>query len=268
MELITKEQLESRSPSRKDAISVEEERTLRKGACLFIQQAGLLLKFPQITSVWALVLFHKFYSRRSFARFDRFLIATTCLYLAAKVAETPRKIRDIVNVSYQILNNKTLRISSEYWDLKDVVVKMESVVLRTLGFDVSISHPHNYLLNYLYSLKADERLAQLSWNILSDSYCTIICLQYKPNEIATACIYLAAKFLQLDIPDGEEKKWWMVFSATLEHIEDISNQVMDLYESGMREETYVGTTEWLKLVDRAKSAPNTPSSAHSTPRKE
>eukprot|EP00026_Physarum_polycephalum_P014764 Phypoly_transcript_15316.p1 GENE.Phypoly_transcript_15316~~Phypoly_transcript_15316.p1 ORF type:complete len:302 (+),score=32.13 Phypoly_transcript_15316:109-906(+) len=264
MELKTKEQLENKSPSKKDNISSNEEYSLRKGTCIFIQQAGYLLKFPQITTVTALVLFHRFFSRRSYSRYDRFLIAATCLYLAAKTAETPRKIRDIVNVTYQILNNKTLRISSEYWDLKDVIVKMESVVLRTLAFDLSIAHPHNYLLNYLYSLKVDERLAQLSWNILSDSYYTNICLQHKPNEVASAAIFLAAKILQLEIPDGEEKKWWMVFGADFSNIEDICNQIMELYEGGIQQEVYAGTSEWMKLVDR-KSNPNTP---NSTPHKE
>jgi len=141
---------------------------------------------------------------------------------------------------------------------------MESAVLRTLAFDLSISHPHNYLLNYLYSLKADDRLAQLSWNILSDSYYTNISLQHKPNEIATASIYLSAKFLQLEIPDGEEKNWWMVFGANFANIEDICNQIMELYEGGIIPETYTGTSEWLKLADR-KSNPNTP---NSTPHKD
>jgi hypothetical protein len=51
-------------------------------------------------------------------------------------------------------------------------------------------------------------------------------LQHKPNEVATAAIYLAAKILQLEIPDGEEKKWWMVFGADFFNIEGCTERRM------------------------------------------
>jgi len=244
MDLISKDKLYN-SPSRKDNVSLEQEQTMRKGACLYMQHAGALLKFPQITTVTSIVFFHRFFSRRSLATYDRYVIATTCLYLAAKVAESPRKIRDIINVAFLILNNQTLKISSEYWDLKDVVVKMESVVLRTLAFHLTVEHPHHYLFNYLKAIEGDQ-LAQPAWSILKDSYCTTICLQYAPNVIATSCIYLAAKFSNYHIIDGEKMPWWMVFEAKMEEIDDICNRIIDLYESDLQEEVYNGTSEWLK----------------------
>ncbi len=81
----------------------------------------------------------------------------------------------------------------------------------------------------------DDKLAQLAWNILSNrfgilnlcfkiiyfffSYCSTVCIQHQPNEIATACIYLAAKISHLEIPDGETKKWWMVFEVSWNNVE-------------------------------------------------
>jgi hypothetical protein len=62
-----------------------------------------------------------------------------------------------------------------------------------------------------------------------NSYYTSICLQHKPNEIATAAIYLAAKFLQLEIPDGEEKEWWMVFGANFSNVE--GSKILNILES-------------------------------------
>jgi len=273
MQLLQREQIDN-SPSRKCGISAADETSMRKGACIFMQHAGVLLKFPQITTATAIVLFHLFFSRRSFSHYDRFVIATTSLYLAAKIAESPRKIRDIVNVVYAILNNKTLSISNEYWDLKDVVVKIESVVLRTLAFELTIDLPYHYLLNYCNAVNVHPAFVQVALCIMNDSLISTVCLQYKPHEIACACIYLAAKFLNVHVPHGSERTWWQAFDGNIDHIEGICSQVLELYENGLNEEIYSGTQSWMKLVDRnsndstpVKSAPQTPVSADSAKKK-
>ena len=51
---------------------------------------------PQLTIATAIVFYHRFYSRQSYDCYDRFRVATTCLFLAGKVEETPKKIKDVV----------------------------------------------------------------------------------------------------------------------------------------------------------------------------
>jgi len=41
---------------------------------------------------------------------------------------------------------------------------------------------------------------------------------------------LASKFLKYQLPEGP-KPWWEVFNAKIEDLEEISNQILDLYES-------------------------------------
>lgn len=70
-----------------------------------------------------------------------------------------------------------------------------------------------------------------------------MCLQFKPQLIAAAAIYLASKFLKYPLPE-EPRPWWEVFNAKIADLEgihrvsvvcnigeEISNQILDLYES-------------------------------------
>src|SRR4051812_33116754 len=44
--------------------------------------------------------------------------------------------------------------------------------------------------------------------------CTYLCLQFKPQHIAAAAIFLAAKFLKVKLPADGEKVWWQEFDVT------------------------------------------------------
>ncbi|CAE1263835.1 unnamed protein product [Acanthosepion pharaonis] len=86
--------------------------------------------------------------------FDTYLIAATSLYLAGKVEEEHRKIRDIVNVCYRTLHKSKspLDIGETFYGLRDAVANCELYILRVLRFKVAFDHPHKYLLHYLKAL--------------------------------------------------------------------------------------------------------------------
>ncbi|KAF4371906.1 hypothetical protein G4B88_016969 [Cannabis sativa] len=66
---LTHDQLQN-SPSRKDNIDEPTETTLRIYGCDLIQESGILLRLPQSVMATAQVLFHHFYCKKSFARFN------------------------------------------------------------------------------------------------------------------------------------------------------------------------------------------------------
>jgi len=80
-------------------------------------------------------------------------------------------------------------------------------------------------------MQGNRNLAQVAWNFVNDSLRTTLCLQFKPQLIASAAIYLASKFLKYQLPDSGPTPWWEVFNAKIEDLEEISNQILDLYES-------------------------------------
>nr|GEZ35744.1 cyclin-T1-3-like isoform X8 [Tanacetum cinerariifolium] len=54
----------------------------------------------------------------------------------------------------------------------------------------------------------------------------------KPHHIAVGAIFLAAKFLKVDLQSGSDGKkvWWQEFNVTPRHLEEVSNQMLELYE--------------------------------------
>lgn len=86
------------TPSSKDSISTELEKELRLYGGLLIQQAGILLKLPQIVMATAATLFQRFYFVTSFNHFGIRDVSAGALFLASKLEEKPARVRDIINV--------------------------------------------------------------------------------------------------------------------------------------------------------------------------
>uniref|UniRef100_A0A7N2LP11 B-like cyclin n=1 Tax=Quercus lobata TaxID=97700 RepID=A0A7N2LP11_QUELO len=100
------------SPSRKDGIDEDTETTLRIYGCDLIQE------------IWQ-VLFHRFYCKKSFDRFNVKKVAASSLWLGSKLEESPRKARQVLIVFHRIgcrmenLPIEHLEIGSQkYHDLK------------------------------------------------------------------------------------------------------------------------------------------------------
>lgn len=66
---LTAEELEN-TPSRKDGIDRGTEDTLRVYGCELVQEAGVLLGFPQAAMATGQVLLHRFYCKKSMKDFN------------------------------------------------------------------------------------------------------------------------------------------------------------------------------------------------------
>ncbi|PWN34657.1 cyclin-like protein [Meira miltonrushii] len=95
--LATKEQVTC-TPSRQDGIPCDLEDEIRVYGCRLIQEAGMLLGLPQVTMACAQVLFQRFWFVSSLRQFRMLDIAMGCLFLSSKLEETPKRIRDLINV--------------------------------------------------------------------------------------------------------------------------------------------------------------------------
>mmetsp|Transcript_39305 Transcript_39305/g.103656 ORF Transcript_39305/g.103656 Transcript_39305/m.103656 type:complete len:133 (+) Transcript_39305:649-1047(+) len=71
-------------------------------------------------------------------------VATTCLFLASKVEETPKKLRDVIVETYKVQHSTVQppEGDQELWRLKEQVLICERELLRVLGFDLSIEHAY------------------------------------------------------------------------------------------------------------------------------
>ncbi|GMH11384.1 hypothetical protein Nepgr_013225 [Nepenthes gracilis] len=233
----SRKEIEENSPSRKDGIDLKKETYIRKSYCTFLQDLGMRLKVPQVTIATAIIFCHRFYLHQSHAKNDRRTVATACMFLAGKVEETPHPLKDVILVSYEIIHKKDpeavqkIKQKEVYEKQKELILLAERAVLATLGFDLNVQHPYKPLVEAIKKFKvAQNALAQVAWNFVNDGLRTSLCLQFKTHHIAAGAIFLAAKFLKVKLPSDGEKVWWQEFDVTPRQLEEVSNQMLELYE--------------------------------------
>ncbi|RCH83708.1 Cyclin- protein fam58a [Rhizopus azygosporus] len=167
------------------------------------------------------------------------LLATTCLQLACKATEVPRKVRDLVNVGYRYYHSdgSTLDVDESYFKMRASLVTTELLLVRALGFDLEVELPFAYCLNVLRGLASiryfmmDETkkysrkqqhyppaqkeiwkrmetdmspemsaIARLAWVYIWDSLCSPkIALSHPVPVIGLGCLYLALRTLQTEM---------------------------------------------------------------------
>nr|XP_058921013.1 cyclin-L2 isoform X3 [Kogia breviceps] len=198
------------TPSMSSGLDTDTETDLRVVGCELIQAAGILLRLPQHVSM-------------------------ACVHLASKIEEAPRRIRDVINVFHRLrhLREKKkpvpLLLDQDYVNLKNQIIKAERRVLKELGFCVHVKHPHKIIVMYLQVLECERNrpLAQTSWNYMNDSLRTDVFVRFQPESIACACIYLAARTLEIPLPSRPH--WFLLFGATEEEIQEICLKILQLY---------------------------------------
>ncbi|KAG0368253.1 hypothetical protein BC939DRAFT_524633 [Gamsiella multidivaricata] len=157
--------------------------------------AAEILQLPPTTTGSALIYYHKYraYLHQAHKRGDRdneatkadeYLFATACLHLACKCTEVSRKVRDLVNVTYRVMNpsQPVLSLSikpgekevsvqetapssgscsqpsqptnltappptvATYWHIRDSLLTTELMLLRILQFDLDVPLPFSDVL--------------------------------------------------------------------------------------------------------------------------
>ncbi|XP_048375035.1 cyclin-L2 isoform X1 [Sphaerodactylus townsendi] len=223
------------TPSMGSGLEAETEAQLRVTGCELIQAAGILLRLPQVAMATGQVLFQRFFYTKSFVKHSMEHVSMACVHLASKIEEAPRRIRDVINVFHRLryLREKKkpvpLILDQEYVNLKNQIIKAERRVLKELGFCVHVKHPHKIIVMYLQVLECErnQHLVQTSWNYMNDSLRTDVFVRFHPESIACACIYLAARTLEIPLPSRPH--WFLLFGATEEEIQEICITILQLY---------------------------------------
>ena len=126
-----------------------------------------------VTASTAQSILHRFYFRKSFLRCEMLTVATAALFIAAKVEENPRKVKDVITVVDYVQKLKTtnyqrpvpvLDLNSFYFtDTKQETFDAERYILKELGFateSLSKGNIHKYVYFYLRDvLKGSKQLA-------------------------------------------------------------------------------------------------------------
>lgn len=222
----------STSPSRKDGVEENTELMLRRFGCDLIQQGGILLRLPQAVMATGQVLLQRFYCKESLAKFDVRKMAPASLWLAMKIEESRRRVRDLVNVFHRMrCRRDNLDVSglstARYEELKKELLDMELHMLRELGFVCHVEHPHKFVLSYLLSLDATHEFLQEAWSLTNDSLRTTLCVQFKSEVVACGVVYAAARRCKVALPLNPP--WWKVFGAEDHQLVAVCKVLAQLY---------------------------------------
>lgn len=243
--LFTDEELE-RTPSRIDKIDREKEDYIRHRAVEFIWQVSMMLKMPPQTSMTATVFMHRFLMRYSLRGqypdqaahlMHPKVIAAVALFVAFKVDETMRRMKDFVVACCRVAMKQPDLVvdeqSKDYWKWRDLILQNESVMLEFLCFDLQLESPYRILWDYslYFNVQENRPLRHAAYAFLNDSTYTILCLQFPSRVIAAAALYAAARHCNVAFPDDMEgNPWWEQLDVRVDDLIRACSLIVKIYE--------------------------------------
>lgn len=210
-----------------------------------------------------IVFYHRFYTTYSFTAYPRWYMAAACLFVAGKVEEQPKKLKDLLPVFYEMYPRKRTNgepavvpplenPSKQFNDLKVKILANERILLQTLKFDMLLKHPPMHLFKFAHGLKlpsgetlqcpAGKKMIQQAFKYIGDSYKTVLCLEYRPEVVAVAALDLAARVSKLtvipvkcDKTNPQVGQWWEYFDKVKttpeHHIKAVTAKIIAFYET-------------------------------------
>ncbi|KAL4810409.1 cyclin-like protein [Aspergillus unguis] len=241
--LFTDEEL-ARTPSQLDGMKINEENLNRSKGVNFITQVGIMLKLPQPTLATAAVYLHRFFMRYVIADkperpgIHAYPIAATALFLATKVEENVRRMREIVVAVCRVAQKQPSLIvdeqSKEFWKWRDTILHHEDILLEALCFDLQLEQPYRILYDFIcfFGVNDNKHIRNSSWAFLNDSMFTVLCLQFPARVIAAAAFYAAANHCDIAFKDDEfGRPWWEQIDVDISQVRRACARMAELYES-------------------------------------
>lgn len=225
------------SPSRRHGIEPERELRYRQESASFIFDASQRLNLSIGTINTAVVYMHRFYMYHSFAKFHRYSIACTAVFLAAKVANDFRKYIDVFEACKKCFDTNGVTAETiKDWRLdQENIFFNEDVMLQTLGFEIDIELPHTHIIKCLKMLNADKNkdISRTSYLLATQmTHLTTFSLHFEPSLIACVAIHTALKWTNWKIPPSAQGKEWYSYvhpSVNVAIMDELVLVFLDIY---------------------------------------
>lgn len=174
-----------------------------------------------------------------------------------RISQTPGASEVLATTSSGAIDTK----GEAFLKLKERILLLERVILHTIGFELSIDHPYKFLVEQIKRLVHRRqvewvdpssvtgaasaqmsamlnKMVQYAMNFANDSMQTSLCLQFGPQKIATACVYLSGHFAR--VQPTQNQSWLDLLQIDVESLASISVQIMELVadRKGAEQDTF------------------------------
>jgi len=202
-------------------------------------RAGYRLKISEEATSTAIIFCHRYIlSKTDFHGHNSssFLVAATCLFLACKVNEVPRRLRDVINVTHKLVHPGSAlpEPDKDYWSMKEKIVELEQEILRELNFDLEVALPYRFVYNYARSLRLPCEPCQRAVGLINSALFSSQCLrELSPPLLASAALYIAMELTKSSpkIHTSSNLPWWLVFGIEAGELEKACILLLDLHEN-------------------------------------
>jgi hypothetical protein len=221
-----------------------------------------LLKLPQVVVATAQNLLHRFYWRKSLQdpRFDALSIAMGALFLATKIEEKLRTLRQVLYVFHHVYRRRKfcggaaqaagpvlprdarkapLELGGpRYTQWKKKLIETERHLLKELGFGFYqvAEHPHKLLLYFIKYLVSHgmpdvsvRQLAQHAWSVLNDSMRLDLCVKHETRDIACAAMWIASRHPEVGVT-LPSPHWMEALGASPARVAAIGDALLNAYD--------------------------------------
>eukprot|EP00884_Botryococcus_braunii_P019213 jgi/Botrbrau1/5976/Bobra.104_1s0007.2 len=244
----THRQLYEDSPSSRDGMSLDQQHYCRRMYVGLIQDAGMQLRLPQGTISTAIMFCHRYYAVKSMVKNDRFIMATASLFLAGKADETPKALRDVMKACFEVRYSRRPKELEKLADagvmdlLRERIVVGERALVYAINFDFNVRHPYkvamqvidHFKLHILPDLPPDVKLQQVVWNMINDSYRSLLALEYTAEDLGVALTFFALQLLRVRPPLIGNMQWWDTLGVSANTIGEIGDAMVDLYQNSQK----------------------------------
>lgn len=198
---------------------------------------------------------------------------------AGRISQPPGSVPGGSSSSVAPLDPK----GEEFLKFKERILLLERVILHTIGFELSIDHPYKFLVDIIKKLIHKRQIAfvdpkdaeagspslvynqmlnkmvQYSMSFANDSMQTSLCLQFEPQKVAIACVYLAGQFAKVK-PVGGQGWLDLLGQPDVESLACISLQIVELVadRKGTDQQLFAQIRRDIDALKEEKAAPSEP----------
>mmetsp|Transcript_26607 Transcript_26607/g.39417 ORF Transcript_26607/g.39417 Transcript_26607/m.39417 type:complete len:299 (+) Transcript_26607:49-945(+) len=175
-------------------------------------------------------------------------LAAASIFLACKLCNEQRRIRDVINIQHVLqmqecdgIDDQTNppALDEQYWESKRDMVNMEQTLLRVIMFDVNVCYPHRIMiLLWEENVKADKngdanawkKILKAAWRSLNDSLFHVDSLMCSAPSLACASLSLALDEVQCHDTTSNIHvlhEWWCWMDVTQKEMVEVKQKLLE-----------------------------------------